>query len=59
MGLASKRHGQHSYNDQNEEAFHTNLFLCENSKKQEKEASTNFVLLSHWRNMIGRFMKTY
>ena len=29
------------------------------SRKQEKEAGTNFVLLSQPRNMTGRFMKTY
>ena len=29
------------------------------SKNEEKEAGTNFVLLSRSRNMIGRFMKTY
>ena len=29
------------------------------SKKQEKEAGTNFPLLSRSKNMIGLFMKTY
>ena len=29
------------------------------SEKQEKEAGTNFVLLCHWRNMVGQFKKAY
>ena len=34
-------------------------FFPEKSKKQEKEASTNLILLSQSRNMVGQFMKTY
>ena len=39
--------------------FVRNFFFHEKSKKQEKKAGTNFVLLSPLRNVIQQFMKTY
>ena len=35
------------------------FFSHKSSKKQEKEAGTNFVFLLWSRNMIGLFIKTY
>ena len=35
------------------------IFFHENSRKEEEEADTNFVLLSQSRNVIGQFIKTY
>ena len=35
------------------------IFFHNNSKKQQKEADTNFVLLSWSTSTIGRFMKIY
>ena len=34
-----------------------NFIFYEKFKKQEKEAGTNFFLLSQWKNLIGRFKK--
>ena len=36
-----------------------NFIFYEKFKKQEKEAGTNFYLLSQWKNLIGRFIKIY
>ena len=34
-------------------------FFHEKSKKQEKGAGTNFILVSQSRNLTGRFIKSY
>ena len=34
-----------------------NFIFYEKFKKKEKEAGTNFFLLSQWKNLIGRFKK--
>ena len=36
-----------------------NFFVHEKSRKHEKEANPNFVLLSQSRNMIGQFVKPF